>query len=322
MTQAENNKSEEKNIVKIKNNSFFTLEKFLTPIIEKFAFRPEKDFARYIFGTFNNKKIYYWAINGEMCFTFKDFALYLSMKFDSVRKAFQRQNLIEGKHYFRLSNTLPPRDKMSHGKKSPKYNKGQFGTEIYLTFLGIWKLLPTFRGDIPTALYEWFGEKLYEHLKTYQLQKGQFFLSDQAGKIVEQILGDPNKNYIDCRGFRYTSKGELLIANILHGMNIPFQYNAPIDLPSKLQSLLDGKFKCNWNYITSDFLIRSIPRTVIEYWGIINDKKYDWKRTVKETCYLWLGIKLISIEAHEDQNAPELKKKLRNLLNIKGKDEK
>lgn len=316
MTQADNKKAGEKKIVKIKNNSFFTLEKFLTPIIEKFAFKPEKDFARYEFGIFNDEKIYYWAINGEMCFTFGDFALYLSMKFDSVRKAFQRQNLIEGKHYFKLSSSISElRDKMSHKSKGRP-------TEIYLTFLGVWKLLPTFRGDIPTALYEWFGEKLYEHLKTYQLQKGQFFLSDQAGDIIEQILGDPDKNYIDCRGFRYTSKGELLIANILHGMNIPFQYNAPIDLPNELQSILNDKFNCNWKYITSDFLIRSIPKTIIEFWGILNDNYYNWKRMVKETCYTWLGIKLISIEAHEDQNAPELKKKLGNLLNIKGKDGK
>lgn len=89
---------------------------------------------------------------------------------------------------------------------------------IWLTFLGVWKLLPSFRGDIPQQLYEWFGEKLYENLKKYQFGKGQFFLSDQSGEIVEQVLGDPRKNYVDCRGFRYASKGELLIANILNGM--------------------------------------------------------------------------------------------------------
>jgi len=307
------NKKED-HIIDLEGEKYFTLEKYLTPIIDRFAIKPDKDFARYLFGIFNNQRIWYYAINGEMCFTFREFAKYLNMKKNSVRRAFYRQELIEEKHYFKLSPSNLRCDNMSL--------LGRAKEITFLTFLGVWKLLPTFRGEIPNQLYEWFGEKLYEHLKKYQLPKGEFFISDQSGKIIEQILGDPAKNFVDCRGFRYASKGELLIANILNGLKVHFQYNTPIYLPKEIKKEINQRFNCNWFYITADFLVRTIPKTIIEYWGIEKESRYNWKRKVKEFCYNFLKIKLISIEPHEDQNAPELKKKLRRLLNLNQKKER
>jgi hypothetical protein len=298
----------EDHIIEIKGEKYHSLERYLNPLVKKFSYKPDKDFARYLFGVFNDDEIWYYAINGEMCFTFREFAKYLNMKKSSVRRAFYRKELIEGIDYFKASNNDLVRDILSHTNKAREVT--------FLTFLGVWKLLPTFRGDIPNQLYEWFGERLYENLKTYKLGKGQFFITDKKQEIVEQVLGDPKKNYVDCRGFRYASKGELLIANILNGMDVHFQYNTPVYLPQELKKKLRKKKNCNWNYITADFFIRTIPKTVIEYWGIKGDKRYDWKRTIKEFCYDYLNIKLISIEAHEDQNAPELKKKLRRLLDL------
>ncbi|HUW89709.1 MAG TPA: hypothetical protein VMV43_04245 [Candidatus Nanopelagicaceae bacterium] len=317
MTEDKITKKETKT-VEIKGNIYFTLEKYLTPIIDRFAIKPDKDFARYLFGIFNEQKIWYYAINGEMCFTFQEFSKYLAMKFDSVRKAFYRQDLIQDKHFFKISReSILSNFSLGH---NVTLKKG--GLDItFLTFLGVWKLLPSFRGEIPSLLYDWFGERLYENLKTFQLPKGQFFLTTKSNEIIPQILGDPSKNYVDCKGFRYASKGELLIANILNGLGIKFQYNSPIFLPEELKDKLKTKHSCNWSYITADFLIRIVPKTIIEFWGIEKDSYYDWKRKVKEFCYKSLEIKLISIEAHEDQNAPELKKKLRELLNLQIKTE-
>jgi len=299
--------------VEIKGAQFSTLEKYLTPIIDRFSIQPEKDYAKYLFGKFNNQKIWYYAINGEMCFTFRESAKYLEMKFDSVRRAFYRQDLIQEKHYFKASSgDIELWDKMSHTSKFT----GKSTEIVFLTFLGVWKLLHSFRGEIPSLLYEWFGEKLYEHLKKFQLPKGQFFLTNDSGEIIPQILGDPSKNFVDCRGFRYASKGELLIANILNGLGVRFQYNSPIYFPEELKNILKKKFNCNWSYITADFLIRIVPKTIIEFWGMENDSYYDWKRNVKEFCYKWLKIRLIPIEAHEEQNAPRLKERLRELLNL------
>jgi len=121
----------EKKTVAIKGNTYFTLEKYLTPIIDRFAIKPDKDFARYLFGIFNAQKVWYYAINGEMCFTFREFAKYLGMKFDSVRRAFYRQDLIEEKHYFKASSSdFKLWDKMSHTSKFT----GKSTEIIFLTF--------------------------------------------------------------------------------------------------------------------------------------------------------------------------------------------
>lgn len=291
-----------------------TLDKFLTPIIEKFSFKPDKDFAHYIFGIFNNQKIFYYAINGEMCFTLKEFAKYLGILYNTVHRAFKRKKLTINKHYLELErNNSITRDKLSIDPIGDK-------KIIFLTFLGVWKLLPTFRGDIPQQLYDWFGEKLYDLMKSNQLSSGEFFFTNKIGKLVHQIIGDKKKCYVDELGFMYSSKGEMLIAKTLRQLNQPFQYNAPINLPLTLINKLMKDFpkeiliEAGWqripSYITSDFLIRMIPRTVIEYWGIEGNNKYNAKREIKEFIYRELKIRCISIEDHEDQNIPVLKKNL------------
>ena len=64
--------SKGKKIRKNELQQYKTLDNFLTPIIKKFSYKPDKDFARYTFGIFNNQKIFYYAINGEMCFTLEE----------------------------------------------------------------------------------------------------------------------------------------------------------------------------------------------------------------------------------------------------------
>jgi len=310
---------------KIKNlppGNYLTLDKFLTPIIEKFSVKPEKDFARYLFGNFNDKKIYYYAINGEMCFTIKEFSKYLDMKYGSVWKAFQRKDLELDKHFLEIKrSSFSSIDKLSIGKKGDR-------KLIFLTFLGVWKLLPTFRGDVPQQLYDWFGETLYSMMKSNRLERGEFFLTNSSGKIVSQVLGDKQRSFVDEKGIQYASKGEMLIAKTLRQLRVKFQYNAPIYLTKRIikilhtdQSLLDTLVEANWynipSYITADFLIRTKPRTVIEYWGMQNSSKYNAKRKIKELIYRELEIRLIDVEAHEDRNIPLLKKKLMKELKIK-----
>jgi hypothetical protein len=305
---------EKRNVIEIGKNKYFTLEKYLSPIINRFAVKPEKDFARYEFGVFNDQKIWYYAINGEMCFTFEEFAKYLEKNLNTVRRAFYRQELIEGKHYFKISRESVLNN-FSLGQ-NVTLKKG--GLDItFLTFLGVGKLLPTFQGEIPILFYDFFLEQTYDLMKKFQLPKGQFFLTNETKEIVPQILGDPDKNFVDCRGFRYSSKGELLIANVLNGLGVGFQYNSPIYFPEDLKLNLKNKFNCYWSYITADFLIRIVPKTIVEFWGVQNDPSYDKKRKIKEYSYKWLEIKLIPINPHEEQNAPKLKEKLRKLLGLR-----
>jgi len=67
------------------------------------------------------------------------------MELESVRRAFYRHNLVERKHYFKASPHQLRYDNLSH--------LGRAKEITFLTFLGVWKLLPTFRGDIPNLLF-------------------------------------------------------------------------------------------------------------------------------------------------------------------------
>jgi len=303
---------------------FGTLDRFLTPIVERFSYKPDKDFARYFFGLFNEQKIYYYAINGEMCFTLREFAKYLVVNIKTVQNKFSVKSnegfLLEKVHYFMItaSENNPENREDLRGVK----------TSIYLTFLGVWKLLPTFRGEIPSQLYDWFGEKLYKLMKSNKLTSGEFFFTNHVGNLVHQVIGDRKRCFVDERGYMYSSKGEMLIAKTLRQINIDFQYNAPINLPIWLINKLSKDYpkeillKAGWinipYYITSDFLLRILPKTVIEYWGMEDSSSYNAKREIKEFIYHELEVKCISIEPHEDHNLPILKKNLLIKLQLKG----
>jgi len=301
-----------------------TLDQFLTPIIEKFSFKPDKDFARYLFGLFNNLEIYYYAINGEMCFTLQEFSKYIKTNQSTVKKAFQRNNLLKNKHYFEINLFNASSQEILRDNLSP--NKRGRKASIFLTFLGVWKLLPTFRGDIPQQLYDWFGEKLYLLMKINQLSSGEFFFMNKVRELVTQVIGDKSKCFVDEEGFMYSSKGEMLIAKTLRQLNVYFQYNAPINLPFWLVNKLQKEYpkeillEAGWIkipiYITSDFLLRIIPRTVVEYWGITNQDAYNAKREIKEYIYRELEIRCVPIEANEDHNLPMLKQTLIKKLDL------
>lgn len=259
-----------------------------------------------------------------MCITLKEFAKYVDVKLKTMKNKFNvkcNENfLLEKVHYFviRESENSPENRDNLRGVKS----------SIYLTFLGVWKLLPTFRGEIPSQLYDWFGEKLYELMKSNRLTSGEFFLTDHVGMIVHQVIGDKKKCFIDEMGFMYSSKGEMLIAKTLRQLKKDFQYNAPITLPTWLINRLRKDYpkeillEAGWvsipSYITADFLIRIIPRTIIEYWGLENKESYNAKREIKEFIYRELKLRCISIEAHEDHNIPFLKKILLKKLEHEG----
>ncbi|MFX0073517.1 MAG: hypothetical protein ACFFAO_20765, partial [Candidatus Hermodarchaeota archaeon] len=271
-------------LIELKGNKYFTLDRYIAPVIDRFSFKPTKDFARYTFGIFNDDEIFYYSINGEMCFTIKEFSKYLGMKYNSVLQAFKRNNLDLNKHYFKIDRTDSAlSDKLSLDKKGDR-------KALFLTFLGVTKLLRSFRSEVAIEFYDWAMEKIYCIIKSNQLNTGQLFFMNKSRKIVHQVLGDKSKCFIDEQGFMYQSKGEMLIAKTLRELNSEFQYNVPISLPDWLINKLINDFpktiliEANWHnipsYITSDFLIRTEPRTVIEYWGLEYNNTYNAKREI------------------------------------------
>jgi hypothetical protein len=322
----------------VNSERFLTLDSFTAPFIKAFQFIPEEDFARYEFGEFNGNKIYYYAINGEMCFTLKDFADYLNVPIKTVQQAFGRlnQRLVAGESFLlkerdffeiRRNNLIFENYKMLYSENgSLGRGKASGGKpEVCLTFLGVWKLLPTFRGELPMQLWQYFGERVYAQMKGVELGKGEMYLVENNGEIVEQELGDPARNFIDCHGIRYSSKGEMLLGMVLADLQIKVQSNAPIALQPTLknsisaQLLVEGKWD-RWfpPYITADFLLRTKPRTVIEYWGLDDEQHglYKARRAIKEEIYCLLDIRLISVGPDEPSNKPLLKKRLRKELGL------
>jgi len=73
------------------------------------------------------------------------------------------------------------------------------------------------------------------------LRKGEKFLFDDKREIFPQILGDPEKNWIDLRGRRYESRDEMLIGNLLYELNYKFQLKSPIHITNFIKEKLGYK---------------------------------------------------------------------------------
>jgi hypothetical protein len=322
-------------------NKCTTLDKFFNlHIIEKFAFIPPEDFAMYPFGEFNGHKVSYYAINGRMCFNFASLAQYAGIPPSTVRKAFSRivkktfsNNLpyfVEGQDFFKVkrNTTKWVSDEKSLSHDLPKANRRgeKLSDVIFLTFTGIGKILPSFNSELPIQMWHWIIDRMGAQIEGIQLQKGEMYLTNYNGEIIAQELGDPERNFVDCHGYRYSSKAEMIIGMVLSDLKVRFQPNAPINFSREQVEQVKKKTPSNilqtagydhWfpDYITADFLLRTIPKTAIEYWGL-KDAKYLARKQIKEIIYVHLKIKLISVNPGEAENKPMLKKRLAKELNL------
>lgn len=105
----------------------------LSKLIDKFSFKPDKEYKKYYFDNFNGKDIYYYSIKNEMCFTYREFSKYIQIPDSTLRKAFERIRkksfddtkelvFIEGRDYFKIfRNDFILNDEMSLDKKGDKY---------------------------------------------------------------------------------------------------------------------------------------------------------------------------------------------------------
>ena len=64
-----------------------------------------------------------------------------------------KTKITENTHFIRVSDKIS--EHIFYDSK-----KQEFKPSIFITFLGIWELLPTFRDEIPRSLFSWFGVKL------------------------------------------------------------------------------------------------------------------------------------------------------------------
>lgn len=113
-----------------------------------------------------------------------------------------------------------------------------------------------------------------EQIQTKNLKKGNNSLSHsriQSGPHFETQQGELVK-----------SKGELLIANFLYSEGLKYAYERPIRLGKRI-------------IVRPDFYLKRYD-VFIEFWGMLNDEKYQRNSRWKVAHYERFGVKFIELE--------------------------
>jgi len=262
-----------------------TLESYIK-IVQDFKIIPDKEFAEITLFSFKGKKVKTKRINGQLCMNLKQLSIYIEIGYSSVKNAFQRHDLQEGKHYFEGG---------THNVSTKN-----------LTLLGILKLLKHIRKGYSEAFYDEISEHIYNNMNPITIS--ELLLINKEKKLIPQYLGDPDREWVAEDFDILESRGEKIIDNILFKLKIPHQPKPRIRLPPELEE------KFNRTYpIVPDWNIKMLPRTIIEYWGR-DDPEYIKLKEWKQEMYKALNISIINIEPTEVQNIPILTKKLKELL--------
>jgi len=232
----------------------------------------------------------------------------LKKAYDRMQKRVYRLvksgDLVEGTDYYEIS----PSDNLSDGEN------GQFTDKYYIKIHSIPKLLYNSRNA--KELFFWFMDK-YANVIDTKRSIGETYILNKKKGLIPQKLGDYSKSFVDCKGWHYDSKAEMLVATVLHKLGLKFDKQVKIHMRKEvLESLLqecptwDPKF----TYITADFLLLSEPKTVIEYWGGKGNKSYDWRMKWKKWIYQHEEIRCIDIIPPEEQNELALMDRLEKEL--------
>jgi hypothetical protein len=298
------------NTVKIGINTYPRLDKFLPKIIKDFSQKPDKEFGKIKITTFNNNEVYLWNINNKASMSIEDVCFYIEAKYDTVYRAYYRHTdiLKEAKDYFYV-------ERAEFAVLRPSLQNVKMGKKLlFFTLHGLLILLRYIKVGLAEAFYGMWVDIICDLIETKQLSvKGQLFLMDKTQKLIPQILGDPKKNWVDKAGNRLVSRGEMILSNILLDLKVSYQIYSPVWPTEELMKKYNYHSK---HPLQPDFLIKTIPKTIIEYWGREGDSTYDFHREWKTKIYQDLKIRLIEIEPYEVQNIPILKVKLIKELKI------
>ena len=269
-------------------------------------------FAEELWDIYKGEEVYSKIIGNSICFTLEQIA-YMEKEenegfktaYNRVKQRFYRKvkdgELVEGVDYYQIYLG----DNMSLKTKGEK--------AVYITIFSLWKVLGT--KERSKELASWFWYNMAKKVNNFMLT-GETYMVNKEKQLVDQTLGDPKKNYVDCMGWRYSSKDEMFIGEVLHKIGIKFLPNSPINLSNEVKEHIKSEFSNGkpWDYITADFLILTEPRTVIEHWGIEGDNYYQWKRKIKTLIYGLFKIRVINIDPGEPQNKLGLKRRLEKEL--------
>jgi len=215
--------------------------------------------------------------------------IYIEGKYDTIKKAFQNHDFIEGKHYFIGGENLSP---LTDAK--------------YMTLPGVIRLLKYTR----TGFSDQFLDDVTEYMQSNMnpVTINEMMCINKEKKLIPQYLGDPDQEYVADDGDILESRGEQIIDDILFKFKIPHQPKPRIGTKPEIRKKFNMKYK-----IIPDWNIKTVPRTIVEYWGL-DTEEYIRAKKWKQEIYKAIGLRVINIEANEVQNIPILTKKLKDLL--------
>lgn len=296
--------------VRVGKDTFFRIDKVLPKIVKDFSQKPEKEFGKIPISTFKGNTVFLWNIFNKASMAMEDVSFYIEVPYDTVYSAYyrHRDKLEKIKDFFYVERAKFEglRPTLQNAKKGRKL--------LFVTLHGLLILLRYIKAGLSDEFYEMWVDIVCKLIENGQLSvKGQLFLVNEEQELVPQILGDPRKNWVDKAGNRLVSRGEMIISNVLLELMVSYQIYSPIFLPEEIKKKYDYRSK---HPLQPDFLIKTMPKTIIEYWGREGDLNYDSHREWKTKIYKELKIKLIEIEPYEVQNIPLLKAKLIKELNL------
>lgn len=287
------------------------------------------------------KVIYCYLYDGQRAFTLQNIADYTGIKYETVRKTFQR---LSNKINLFLKTTIiqpeidyirvNPRqlfawDKLSHAQK--KITK-----DMILVFAtGFFFILSAMRSELKDALLN-VSLRFFLQYSKRQQQFNTFlplFSADEAPlqlpelnqdiktntstSTVDQdrlgtkensfdissIPGSKHKKRVAITGHLVDSLAESMIVCLLDRLHIDFQVG-----------MYFYEHRMNLDFYLKDHDI------YLEYWGVQNNSGYDQRRKEKEAKIKELGLQVLSIEADEVNNAPKLEKRLKKALRLESSE--
>lgn len=288
------------------------------------------------------KVIYCYLYDRQRTFTLQNIADYTGIKYETVRKTFQR---LSNKINLFLKTTIiqpdldyvrvNPRqlfawDKLSHAQK--KITK-----DMILVFAtGFFFILSAMRSELKDAMLN-VSLRFFLQYSKRQQQFNTFLpllSSDEAplqlpelnqdmktstststvdqdrlgtkenSSDISSIPESKHKKRVAITGHLVDSLAESMIVCLLDRLHIDFQVG-----------MYFYEHRMNLDFYLKDHDI------YLEYWGVQNNSGYDQRRKEKEAKIKELGLRVLSIEADEVNNAPKLEKRLQLALGVASSEE-
>ena len=145
---------------------------------------------------------------------------------------------------------------------------------------GINSLLHTYEGGCIDAVYEAMPEPRRLLVAPFEPTDDQYVEEWLAEEYEHMGFAEGSPEYYTGKGERVRSKSEIIIADTLFRMGIPYKYERPLNLPGYLQ----------WHPDFTVLNVRQRKEYLWEHLGMMDDAEYAEKALEKINTYISLGF--------------------------------